>query len=226
MAHSTCRSCAAALSATETGRCSRCKWAERPKAACVSCGAPTGWAATDKRAESAMCRECFLGHQALGSEGKPTECAFCGDPFRSQRRSAKRGGGWIRCCSKSCARKLEIREGRHPIMAGRLRDENPDWKRDKGAKTRRARRAKLAKVEREVYSLDEIAERDGFRCGLCHRKVNMELRWPHKRSASVDHLVPISWGGNDVRSNVQLAHLGCNLDKGARVEWAQEMLVG
>lgn len=84
----------------------------------------------------------------------------------------------------------------------------------KGELARRRRRARLARAQSEPYSLAEIASRDRYRCGLCRRKVSMGLGYPDRRSASVDHLVPLSEGGNDTRANVQLAHLGCNLRKG------------
>lgn len=190
---------------------------------CSDCGSPCS-------VEADRCRTCHVARMResrwVGHASAMRQCAYCGQEFPAKRRSAKRGGQWIRCCSKSCARKMEIREGRHPIMAGKLRDENPDWKRNKAAKWTQKRRAKLASVEHEPYVLTEIAERDGFRCGICRRKVRMDLRYPHPRSASVDHIAPISWGGGDIPSNVQLAHLDCNRNKGARVEWAQEALIG
>jgi 5-methylcytosine-specific restriction endonuclease McrA len=35
----------------------------------------------------------------------------------------------------------------------------------------------------------------------------------HSMSASIDHIVPLSAGGLHCRSNVQLAHFGCNAKK-------------
>ncbi|WP_423797180.1 HNH endonuclease [Mycobacteroides abscessus] len=35
-------------------------------------------------------------------------------------------------------------------------------------------------------------------------------------SASLDHVVPMSLGGDHLSTNVQCAHLKCNMDKGAR----------
>lgn len=78
----------------------------------------------------------------------------------------------------------------------------------------------------EPYTTAEIAARDGYRCGLCHRKVNMTLRRPSMRSASIDHIVPLSRGGDDTKVNVQLAHLDCNIKKSNAVEYAQPLLIG
>lgn len=68
----------------------------------------------------------------------------------------------------------------------------------------------------EPYTLAEIAQRDHHRCQLCRRKVDMALKVPHLKAPTVDHVIPVSEGGDDVRANVQLAHFGCNVSKGAR----------
>ncbi|MCK4625025.1 MAG: HNH endonuclease [Phycisphaerae bacterium] len=47
------------------------------------------------------------------------------------------------------------------------------------------------------------------------KKRDEALKYPHRRSASLDHIVPISQGGHHTRKNVQLAHLGCNIQKRA-----------
>lgn len=63
------------------------------------------------------------------------------------------------------------------------------------------------------YNREQIFERDGWVCQLCKQRVNRRLRYPDRRSASLDHIIPLSRGGVDAPENVQLAHLGCNLDK-------------
>lgn len=80
-----------------------------------------------------------------------------------------------------------------------------------------ARRALLASVESDDYRPSQIFERDNWTCQLCAMPVDESLSWPHRFSASVDHIIPLSKGGNDTLSNVQLAHLTCNISKGARV---------
>jgi hypothetical protein len=83
------------------------------------------------------------------------------------------------------------------------------------AKNRRRRAAKRD-ARSEPYTLAEIAARDRFRCQLCGCKVDMTLRRPDVMSPTIDHVIPIVEGGDDVRANVQLAHLRCNSSKGAR----------
>ena len=78
----------------------------------------------------------------------------------------------------------------------------------------------------DLYTLIEIAERDGWVCHLCERKVpKRSPKGYHPKKATIDHLVPISDGGRDVRENVRLAHWRCNSARGARGT-VQLLLIG
>lgn len=88
------------------------------------------------------------------------------------------------------------------------------------------RRVAMLSGESERIDSLEIYERDGWKCGLCRRRVNPALRWPHRMSASLDHIVPLAKGGQHVRTNVHLAHLTCNLSKQHRGGGEQLMLIG
>lgn len=92
-------------------------------------------------------------------------------------------------------------------------------------------RAKRVRRERallsgEVVRLVDVAERDGHRCQLCGRAVRPSLAHPHPMSASLDHVVPLSKGGEHTMANVQLAHLDCNMRKGNRPAGEQLRLIG
>lgn len=91
-----------------------------------------------------------------------------------------------------------------------------DCQRDVVEQGRRKYRERLQGIESEPYTSREIAERDGWRCQLCRKPVHPAKRHPDQMCASIDHIVPISQGGTDVRANVQLAHLFCNMSKGNR----------
>lgn len=93
------------------------------------------------------------------------------------------------------------------------------------AKNRR-RRALKRKARSEPYTLVEIATRDRNLCGLCGKRVAMSKTMPHPRSPTIDHLVPLALGGDDVRANVQLAHFACNSGKGVRGVGEQLALFG
>ena len=163
-----------------------------------------------------------------GTGDRPTSCGYCGEPFESYR--VRRT--WTRFCSNSCARKAQLADGSHPWMrtpgwTPALTDDERKARRFRqGERARRKRRARLAEVESEPYTLAEIAERDGFRCGICGREVDMTLKYPHPRSASVDHIIPLSHpGSSDLKVNVRLAHFGENAARGNRVGWEQQLLI-
>lgn len=67
----------------------------------------------------------------------------------------------------------------------------------------------------EPYTDNYVFERDGWICQICGRKINKRLNWPNPLSKSIDHIIPLSKGGNDSPINVQAAHLRCNLSKNA-----------
>jgi 5-methylcytosine-specific restriction endonuclease McrA len=74
-----------------------------------------------------------------------------------------------------------------------------------------------------------IVERDGPRCGICQRKVDLTLKSGPKgddRGPSIDHIVPRSQGGDDDLANLRLAHWGCNRARKAKGGNEQLALVG
>ncbi len=77
-------------------------------------------------------------------------------------------------------------------------------------RSNRRRRALRAAAESEPYTLAEIGDRDGWRCGICGKRVGRAYGRNHPRSATVDHIVALASGGSDLRANVQLAHRSCN----------------
>ena len=125
-------------------------------------------------------------------------------------------------CTKKCSKAVYLR---------RFRMENPNWhsewrRHGKGAAADQRRRVRLAGARTEKFTPLEIYERDRWRCGLCRKPVSKSRRWPDPLSASIDHLVPIARGGDHVRTNVQLAHLNCNVRKNIRGGGEQLMLFG
>jgi 5-methylcytosine-specific restriction endonuclease McrA len=78
----------------------------------------------------------------------------------------------------------------------------------------------------ESISIKYITKRDKGQCQLCGKKVLLNERHPHPLSASIDHIIPLSQGGNHSRANTQLAHLRCNVVKGVKVGNSQLRLLG
>lgn len=81
-------------------------------------------------------------------------------------------------------------------------------------------------VQYEQVIPRKVFERDSWRCGICHRKVDKRLSYPHPRSASIDHILPMKHGGSHTYLNVQYAHLRCNSSKGHRGSGEQLALIG
>ena len=69
-------------------------------------------------------------------------------------------------------------------------------------------------VRGERYTLQEIGDRDGWRCHLCGKRVPNVRYSARDTDPTIDHLVPTSAGGHDTKSNVALAHNRCNWERG------------
>lgn len=69
---------------------------------------------------------------------------------------------------------------------------------------------------RERFTLSEIGDRDNWTCHLCNELVANVKPSGLKLDPSIDHIVPLSLGGLDVRVNVRLAHMICNARRGVR----------
>lgn len=62
----------------------------------------------------------------------------------------------------------------------------------------------------------EIYERDNWTCQICGEPIDPELTAPNPQSKTTDHIVPLTKGGAHSIENLQAAHLGCNISKGAK----------
>lgn len=78
------------------------------------------------------------------------------------------------------------------------------------------RRALKAGAQVETFTNTEIYERDGWTCGICKALVNKTLTYPDPMSASLDHVTPLSLGGEHSRANTRCSHLTCNIRRGNR----------
>ena len=80
------------------------------------------------------------------------------------------------------------------------------------------RRARKAGATIERFLNVEIFERDAWICGICDLPVDREASWPDPNMPSLDHIQPLSLGGDHSRANTRCAHLGCNVRRGNRVD--------
>jgi 5-methylcytosine-specific restriction endonuclease McrA len=75
------------------------------------------------------------------------------------------------------------------------------------------RRCVYASVVVADFSALDIFRRDGWTCGICGDPIARFAESPAPLSPSVDHIVPLAWGGEHSRRNVRAAHLVCNTTK-------------
>jgi hypothetical protein len=148
---------------------------------------------------------------------EPRACELCKEVYQPAPRT--RGKPPQRFCSKSCARAWN--NGARP----------PYLKVPKIEKSRAARRARRLRHAQtwDGISDEEIWERDGWRCqipGCKRRPIRRDLKYPHPRSKSIDHIVPLSFGGDDSAENKRAAHLSCNVRRGNQVQDEQLALIG
>lgn len=64
------------------------------------------------------------------------------------------------------------------------------------------------KIPRSVRQ--RVLDRDGLVCGLCGGDVDAG-------DVHIDHVVPVSRGGQAILANLQVTHSTCNMRKGSRV---------
>ena len=69
-----------------------------------------------------------------------------------------------------------------------------------------------------------LGERDGWRCGLCGRKIDRRKRFPDPTAITIDHITPLSAGGGDELHNLQAAHWRCNTKRQASMNGIQYRL--
>jgi hypothetical protein len=105
-----------------------------------------------------------------------------------------------------------------------LRYRNVPEFRDRVIAKAQARRASKLGLGGPEITIRYLMERDGRRCGLCHKPVRGKQGT--MRGPSMDHIVPLSRGGRHELTNVHLTHLDCNLHKHAGGGGEQLMLVG
>lgn len=88
------------------------------------------------------------------------------------------------------------------------------------------RRARKRKAFVEVVSVKRLAKWQGWKCYHCGRKIDSTKKAPHPRSLTLEHLVPLSKGGEHSYANTAASCWDCNcIIKGNRAIGEQLKLV-
>jgi len=75
------------------------------------------------------------------------------------------------------------------------------------------RRALQAGAKIESFNPIEVFERDGYRCQLCGCKTHPDYKRSHPERPELDHIIPLSLGGEHSKKNTQCLCRHCNAVK-------------
>lgn len=121
-------------------------------------------------------------------------CEACGTPVEREARVRYRTA-----CSTRC---------RNLLTWGRPEGTTYTWDADAQDRARRAGAAIVEPISRDV-----VGTRDRWTCQVCHRPTDRTADPIHPDAPTVDHVVPLSKGGQHTMANVQVACYSCNSRK-------------
>lgn len=150
------------------------------------------------------------------------QCNRCRKTYQLTRefwhKDSSRKDGWEKQC-KPC--KAERRRDYYARHADAERALSMQWKKDNPDQARaletRRRALMWSNGPAEIIKFSEVYHRDGGVCQLCFHNVEKDLAYPDPWYGTIDHIQPLSKGGQHTYENVQLAHLSCNSRKGNRI---------
>lgn len=133
-------------------------------------------------------------HQPDRHHASTTNCTVCGTTVRRPKRADRRP-----VCSVTCRSALSGYDGSSTGYS---------WAKDAA---QRAREAGATVVE--LFDREQVFDRDGWTCRGCGVDVSLDVDALDPGSATVDHVVPLSRGGEHTMANTQCLCLMCNSTK-------------
>ena len=206
-----------------------------------TCGRDCGVELKRRTVRVLPCTRCNQGFEYSPIGAYPSTCPECRDRSTTRRCLECQEiitVGMARICSDACRDERKRRYDRsynatRPGAHSRLgetcatcakpkpprnrkfcNDCKAEGEREMKRRARRRRRARERNAKSEPYTLAEIAGRDRFKCGICRLRVLMDKAVPHPKAPTIDHILPLSSGGDDLKANVRLAHFICNSVRG------------
>lgn len=184
----------------------RCEYRPAESCECVQCGSPFMPTCSSATVCSEGCRRVKqrIGQRRRMSGGDPP-CHHCGTAFTPTRKHQ-------RLCSSECLRAV-LKQRRAANREQKKRREH-------------ALRALVRGRQAERFSPIDIFKRDHWRCQRCGIRCLPRYAHGDMRSPTLDHIIPISKGGDHTRANTQLLCNGCNCAKSNKVGGDQLRLIG
>lgn len=141
-----------------------------------------------------MCRRHYIRHTGRTRQMTAVPCAGCGkEILRSRNRSSRP------VCSIACKRLVVYGKSEPAKYSYRTYEQ-----------ARRARRAGATVVE--MIDPDAVYTRDNYTCYLCRTVLDPEDIG--RGAPTLDHILPLSLGGQHTWDNVRTACRSCNASKG------------
>lgn len=144
-------------------------------------------------------------------------CSQRARDFRKRARAGKQRPIYKRIC-KGCAENFVTKRQNQLYCCEKCGDWMREQTKRENAKKRDAVQWKAA--NRPTWKA-KIYYRDKGICQLCYKPIDLTLEHPNQMSFSIDHIVPVSMGGDHILKNLQSAHLICNSKRGNKPigEW-------
>lgn len=184
-----------------------------------------------------LCKDCFDRREAEKNSCKVyfVECCNCNLLFTSNRKGMK-------YCSNNCVMEVQMvkPKNRICIVCGKeyefhrgINFDNTcsvfcrkEATRDIKRNAKHKRRLLIQNSFIESVKTITLFKRDQGRCQICGKKLNLTRQVPHPLAVTVDHIIPISKGGEHSYRNTQLACFRCNSIKGDRpVDGGEQLLL-
>lgn len=161
---------------------------------CEHCGAAFECTVRQSKRQRFCSRECKVGArrekdkaERLAAKQSRRVCLHCATPFGPEKRSN------AMFCTERC----------REASSNFIKKIN-----------RRSETFGVPGIEGEYFNRAYILTRDNFTCHICGGSVDMALEYPDPMMASIDHVIPFVFGGDNDMANLRLSHLQCNMEKG------------
>lgn len=137
----------------------------------------------------------------------PVSCRMCGEDHTGE-------SGLRAFCSRNCYHRFR-RNGNRPVEQKACVDcgSDIDYFAETGTGRMRKRSSlRCGNCDKQwshksgwCMTKAQLAERDGWVCGIGGEFLDPNIKFPDPRGATIDHIIPRSVGGQDIPENLQLA---------------------